>query len=129
MEDDRLKTLFDNFRPELSPDEHFMEQLQRSMASVEIVREKNAEFLRRNRRATLAAAVAGFAAGTALTTMLPLATQIIKELLLAFPIEGLTPLLVQHSFIPFFLIASTISVLTALNTYEAALSLLERKTS
>ncbi|MCH5168652.1 MAG: hypothetical protein J1F27_03345, partial [Prevotellaceae bacterium] len=62
-------------------------------------------------------------------TMLPLATQIIKELLLAFPIEGLTPLLVQHSFIPFFIIASTISVLTALNTYEAALSLLERKAS
>lgn len=63
MEDDKIKTLFDNYRPDLPSDSLFMASLARRMNAVEIVREHQEAMKRRNRRAGVLAAAAGFAAG------------------------------------------------------------------
>ena len=43
MEDDKLKSLFSNFEPELSSDFLFMNKLQRNLNSVELIKQHTVE--------------------------------------------------------------------------------------
>ena len=60
MEEDKLKSLFAEFQPELSSDSLFMNRLERNMESVEIVKRRVEEMRARNRRAIAVAAIVGF---------------------------------------------------------------------
>ncbi len=57
MEDDKLKSLFTNFEPELSSDFKFMNKLERNLNSVEIIKRHTAEVRSRNKKAVAIAAL------------------------------------------------------------------------
>ena len=50
MEDDKFKSLFSNFDPELSSDTQFMGRLERNLNSVEIIKQHIAESKSQNKR-------------------------------------------------------------------------------
>lgn len=80
MQNDDIKTFFDTFDPDLSPDFGFMKKLECNLDSVEIVKECNAAFNRRQRRAALVATIAGFIAGVAFTCLLPVFGSVLSGL-------------------------------------------------
>lgn len=81
MEDKKLKDLFSGYEPKMSSGKLFIDNLKMRMEAVEIVRSLNARWIRRYRIAIIAAAVAGFIAGTAFTFAIPQLTAFISHLL------------------------------------------------
>jgi len=70
-DDDRLRQIFDDYRPELGPDADFMARIGRSLDTVESLRTALADARRRNRRALVWATLAGMVAGALLTAAVP----------------------------------------------------------
>ncbi len=75
MEDDKLKSLFTNFEPELSSDFKFMNKLERNLNSVEIIKRHTAEVRSRNKKAVAIAAFAGFIVGFCVFSVFTLSQQ------------------------------------------------------
>lgn len=88
MEEDKLKSLFAEFRPELSSDRQFMSCLERNMESVEIVKRRMAEMRARNRRAIAVAAVVGFVVGFLFSLALPYLSGLVADWQLTLPEES-----------------------------------------
>lgn len=73
MEDKDLKDLFDSYSPDISPDLPFMTRLERSMDSVEMIRERQMHARKTQRRAMAIAVAVGFLTGIIMAFILPLA--------------------------------------------------------
>lgn len=71
MEDDKLKNLFTGFNPQLSDDNLFMSQLERSLQAVEFAKNHCAEVKRQNRLAIIISAIVGFICGVTFTLCYP----------------------------------------------------------
>lgn len=71
MEEDKIRNLFADYRPELSSDSQFMRRLQISMDAVESVRRQSEATRRRCKVAVSAGACAGFAAGVGMSFLAP----------------------------------------------------------
>ncbi len=71
MEEDRLKDLFKEYKPELSSQVSFIERLERNLNAVEIVHKENARAIRRNKIAVLVASVVGFVTGFIFSYLTP----------------------------------------------------------
>ena len=127
MEDDKLKSLFTNFEPELSSDFKFMNKLERNLNSVEIIKRHTAEVRSRNKKAVAIAAFAGFIVGFVFSLFLPYLSNAVSDWPSTLP-GGYIMNLFADSFtiIAWAVIAAT-SVLAAINTYEVSLSLLKPK--
>ncbi|MDE6127437.1 MAG: hypothetical protein K2G30_10840 [Muribaculaceae bacterium] len=119
MEEDKLKDVFDAFRPELTSDSLFLAGLRRNMEAVEIVRRRQEESRRRGRRAVLVAAVTGFAVGAILSALLPYIGEFAGRISLGAPDSGI-PLIGWQSI--GWGVIGLASVLTSLNAYTLALA-------
>lgn len=127
MEDDKLKSLFSNFEPELSSDFQFMNRLQQNLNSVEIIRQHTAEVRSRSRKAVAIAAVVGFIVGFLFSLSLPYLSDAVSNWQLTLPGESALNTIANNFTTIAWLIIGGTSVLTALNSYELSLSLLKPK--
>ncbi len=71
MEEDKIRDLFNAYKPELSSRLDFMDRLERNLDAVEIIHKANANVMRRNRVAVLAASIAGFISGIIFSFLIP----------------------------------------------------------
>lgn len=124
MEDDKLKSMLTNFEPELSSDFQFMSKLERSLNSVEILKQHAAEVRSRNKKAVVLAAVLGFIVGMLFSLSLPYLSSAVAEWQLSLPGDSMLNALADNFTIISWIAIGGTSVLTALNTYEVSLYLL-----
>lgn len=124
MEDDKIKSLFQNFEPELSSDLNFMARLQRSMDAVELVKQRNAALQKRNKLAMLIAGAFGFVLGIISTLLFPVLAGLISGIHL--PELHIASITFDPSIIGGLTLAAICVILT-LNVYELALAKLTPK--
>lgn len=127
MEDDKLKSLFSNFEPELSSDFLFMNKLQRNLNSVELIKQHTAEVRSRSRKAVAIAAIVGFIVGFLFSLSLPYLTDAVSNWQLTLPSESVMNVFANNFTIIAWLVIGGTSVFAALNSYEVSLSLLKPK--
>lgn len=127
MEDDKLRSLFSDFKPELSSDSLFMNRLERSLNSVEMVKQRVSETRSRGRKAVAFAAVAGFIVGVLFSLTLPYLSEIVADWQLTLPPESMANTIADNFTLIAWTVAGATSVFAALNTYELSLSLLKPK--
>lgn len=126
MEDDKLKSLFENFEPELSSDIQFVNKLQQNLNSVEIIKRHTAEVRACNRKAVAIAAIVGFIVGFLFSLSLPYMSEAVSNWQLTLPRESMLNTFADNFTIIAWLVIGGTSVLAALNSYEISLSLLKR---
>ena len=127
MEDDKLKSLFSNFEPELTSGFRFMNKLQQNLNSVEMIKQHTAEFRARSKKAVVIAALVGFIVGFLFSLSLPCLSDAVKKWQLTLPSESVMNSLANNFTTIAWLIIGGTSVLAALNSYEISLSLLKPK--
>lgn len=127
MEDEKLKFLFSNFEPELSPDLKFMNKLQQNLYSVEIIKQHTAEVRSRSKKAVAIAAVVGFIVGFLFSLSLPYLCEAVSNWQMTLPSESVMNALANNFTTIAWLVIGCTSVLAALNSYEISLSLLKPK--
>lgn len=127
MEDDKLKSLFSNFEPDMSSDFQFMNKLQKSLNSVEIIRQHTAEVRTRSKKAVAIAAVVGFIVGFLFSLSLPYLNEAVSNWQLTLPHESILNSLANNFTTIAWLIIGGTSVIAALNSYDISLSLLKPK--
>ena len=125
MEDDKIKSLFSNFDPELSSDFQFMNTLRRSLNSVEIIKRHTAEVRARNRKAVAIAAFAGFIVGFLFSLSLPYLNDAISTWQLTLPQDSILNAFATNFPTIAWLIIGGASVSVALNSYDLSLSLMK----
>ncbi len=126
MEDDKIKDIFKDFNPELSPDNQFLQRLERNIEIAEEIKRQNAAFHKNSRRAVVYAALAGFVTGALLMLLLPTATSIITVFNAgAGQTHNNILSALEHS-LPLLFIAGA-SVLTAYNAYVILLSKMKHR--
>ena len=118
MEEDKLKSLFAEFRPELPSDSQFMNRLERNMESVEIVKRRMAETRARNRRAVTVAAVVGFVFGFLFSLTLPYLSGVVASWQLTLPEESVTRVLADWFAVISWVVIGAVAVTAAINTYD-----------
>lgn len=129
MEDDKLKSLFSDFKPELSSDDLFMDRLQWSLNSVEIVRRHTAEARARSKKAVAIAAFVGFIVGFLFSLSLPYLSNVVANRQLTLPDLSVLSILADNFMTVAWVVIGATSVFVALNTYEISLSLLTKEDS
>ena len=127
MEDDKLKSLFSNFEPELSSDFLFMNKLQRNLNSVELIKQHTVEVRSRSRKAVAIAAIVGFIVGFLFSLSLPDLSEAVSNWQLTLPSESVMNIFANNFTIIAWLVIGGTSVFAALNSYELSLSLLKPK--
>lgn len=127
MEDDKLKSLFSNFEPELSSDFLFMNKLQRNLNSVELIKQHTVEVRSRSRKAVAIAAIVGFIVGFLFSLSLPYLSEAVSNWQLTLPSESVVNVFANNFTIIAWLVIGCTSVFAALNSYELSLSLLKPK--
>lgn len=118
MEEDKLKSLFAEFRPELSSDRQFMSCLERNMESVEIVKRRMAEMRARNRRAIAVAAVVGFVVGFVFSLALPYLSGLVADWQLTLPEESVMSVAADYFAVIAWGVTGATAVIAAINTYD-----------
>ncbi len=88
-QDDELKALFSNFNPHISSDKRFMTRLQSRLDTIDRLNHEIAAMRRRNRRAVVLAALAGFVAGVLTCLLLPSLTSLVIKPDLSWPVLSL----------------------------------------
>lgn len=125
MEDDKIKSLFSNFEPELSSDFQFMSKLQQNLNSVELIKRHTAEMRSVNKKAVAVAAIAGFIVGFLFSLTLPFLTDAVSNWQLNLPDESILNTFANNFTTIFWIVIGGTSVLSSLNTYEIAQTLLQ----
>lgn len=118
MEEDKLKSLFADFQPELSSDRQFMSCLERNMESVEIVKRRMAEMRARNRRAIAVAAVVGFVVGFLFSLALPYLSGLVADWQLTLPEESVMSVAADYFAVIAWGVTGATAVIAAINTYD-----------
>ncbi len=126
MEDDKLRTLFNDFKPELSSSFQFMTKLQKNMEMVEILKQHDTALKRRNKLAVAIAAASGFAMGVILTLLFPLIGNWVSTFRVSLPHLHTGILTIDYSIVAW-VVTAGVCVITALNAYEIALAKLTTK--
>lgn len=127
MEDDKLRSLFNDFQPELSSSFQFMTKLQKNMDMVEILKQHDIALKRRNKLAVVIAAVSGFVMGVILTLLFPLIGNWVSTFSISLPHIHISSLTIDYSLVAWIVMAG-VCIITALNAYEIALAKLTPKT-
>lgn len=81
MEDDKLKNLFEDFAPEMTPDKDFVCRIERCVKAVELIEKEAKSKSRRNRRAVVISAFVGFVTGALSMCLAPYLCQMLEEFL------------------------------------------------
>ena len=130
MDDEKVKSLFAGFNPELSDSDAFMARVTRGLDAVEIVRERYAEVQRRQRRALVAATLIGVLVGIGMTMLYMLVADHIAAIHLpdstfivrTFGLETEPYDLSVDLRIPMLVVCAVVATLTAVNTYTLSVS-------
>lgn len=126
MDDDKLRQLFNDFRPEMSSSSQFMTRLQKNMEVVEILKQHNKSLKKRNRLAVVIAAFCGFATGVILTSLYPLIVEKLTSMNFSLPEIHFSGMTIDFT-IAAWIVMAGLSVVAALNAYEVALAKLPVK--
>ena len=126
MEDDKFKSLFSNFDPELSSDTQFMGRLERNLNSVEIIKQHIAESRARNKKAVTIGVVVGFIVGFLFSLSLPYLNSTVSDWQLSLPDASVMKTFADNFTIIAWAVIGSTSVFAALNTYEISLSMLKQ---
>lgn len=118
MEDDKLKSLFAEFQPELSSDRQFMNRLERNMESVEIVKRRVEEMRARNRRAIAVAAIVGFIVGFLFSLSLPYLSGLVAGWQVTLPQESVMNVVADWFAVMAWGVIGSTAVIAAINTYD-----------
>lgn len=118
MEDDKLKSLFAEFQPELSSDSLFMNRLERNMESVEIVKRRVEEMRARNRRAIAVAAIVGFIVGFLFSLTLPYLSDVVAGWQVTLPQESVMNHVADYFAVLAWGVIGVTAVIAAINTYD-----------
>ncbi|MDE5842594.1 MAG: hypothetical protein K2H35_02520 [Muribaculaceae bacterium] len=124
MEDDKLRSLFAEFSPEIPDDTDFMRELERNLDSVEMIRRKTQEDRRRSRIAVALAAIAGFVAGFLLSLGLPYFSGLMSKVNLSVSLHIPVDMWSYGVMIFGWLIVACASGIIAMNTYDLSLSVM-----
>ena len=116
-DDDQLKELFAQFKPEMSSGDDFARRLENRLAAIEDVKERLHMHCRRIKRAVSIAAFIGFAIGVALTLAFPMIMQGISALL-----SQLSPALTSASSTVSWTVISLGTIASAITAYDLSLS-------
>ncbi|MDE7402476.1 MAG: hypothetical protein K2M87_03590 [Muribaculaceae bacterium] len=127
MEENKLKSLFSDFNPELSSDFRFMNNLRRNLESVEIIKLHSAELRARHKKALILAAIVGFVVGFLFSLSLPYLNHAVSNWQLYIPSDSILNTLANNYLIIAWLVIGGTSVTAAINTYELSLSLFKTK--
>lgn len=127
MEEDKFKTLFSDFEPELTSDFQFMNRLRRNLNSVELIKRRNAEARIRSKKAVVIAAVVGFIVGFLFSLSLPYLAEAVSNWRLALPGGSALIALADNFATIAWLVIGATSVFIAINTYELSLTLMTRR--
>lgn len=127
MEDDKIKSLFNNFEPGLNSNVEFMERLNRSLNSVEIVKRQNAEFKARSKRAMVIAGCVGFIMGYIFSLSLPYLKAIVEAWQSTMSSDSILYTITDYyNIFAWTLIVTTVSLVTV-NSYNVLSSLFTRR--
>lgn len=129
MDEDKLQELFDNFKPELSSDNLFMNKLQQNLNSVELVRQQNAVLRAQNKKAVAIAAFVGFVVGVLFTLALPYIGAAVANLQASLQVGSFAKALADNYLTLAWIVIGGTAVFSAVNTYEISLSLMRAKHS
>ena len=127
MEDNKLKSLFSNFEPELSSDIQFIDRLQQNLNSVEIIKQHSAKVCSRSKKAVAIAAVVGFIVGFMFSLSLPYLSETVTSWQMTLPCESMLNIFADNFTIIAWLVIGSTSVVAALNAYEVSISCLNTK--
>lgn len=129
MEEDKLKDLFVNFKPELTSDFSFMSKLQHNLDQVEMIRQHNIELASKRKKAVAIAACVGFIVGFLFSLALPYIGNAIMNLQSSLPSESTFKMIADNYLTIAWLIIGGTSVFISLNAYDLSLSLMEQRKS
>lgn len=127
MEEDRIKEIFADFKPEISSDISFLARLQSNLDSVEMVRARNEAINKRTKLAVVIAACVGFIAGFLFSIALPYISTMLGNLINAFPQGVYTHALLDNTLTLTWILIGAATIFISLNTYNASLHLLTRR--
>lgn len=117
MDDNKLKSLFEDYQPEISSDFIFMNNLQRNMDAMEMVRQHNIAMQRQNRRAVVMAAFVGFISGIIITLLFPYILQSLAGL--GQCIRGISDHIIsQSATIGAFTVSTAVEMAIVIYTYN-----------
>lgn len=122
MQEDTLKDIFKNYEPELSSRMDFMNRLERNLDAVELIHKENANAMKRNRLAVIAASASGFISGILFSLLIPFINQFISELCSRITTDiQLLNKIADYQQVAMWLIIGGISVIISLYTYKTIL--------
>lgn len=127
MDEDKLKNLFEDFKPELSSSRLFINKLDRKLNSVEMIVKHNAEVKARNRKAAVLAVTVGFVLGFLISLSLPYLRNLVNTWQLTLPGDSIYNIFAANFATFFWCIVGITSILFSLNAYELSRSLLSSK--
>jgi hypothetical protein len=116
MDEDKLQELFDNFKPELSSDNLFMNKLQQNLNSVELVRQQNAVLRAQNKTAVAIAAFVGFVVGVLFTLALPYIGAAVANLQASLQVGSFARTLADNYLTLAWIVIGGTAVFSAVNT-------------
>lgn len=129
MEEDKLKDLFVNFKPELPSDFSFMTKLKHNLDQVELVKQHNSEVASKRKKAVVIAACVGFIVGLLFSLTLPYIGNMMQNLQSTLP-SGSTLRMITDNYLTLtLLIMAGTTALLSLNAYDLSLSLLTPKST
>lgn len=115
VQDNELKALFSNFDPTLSSHKRFIINLHRRLETIELLHREMASIRRKNRRAVVMAAIAGFVAGVASCLLMPS----LASLMTALQIHNTSLSVASPEFsVLLWLLPAGVTLLTSLGIYN-----------
>lgn len=127
MEDEKFKSLFSDFQPDLSSDFGFMSELRHKLDAVEAIKQHTEELKTRNRKAVAIAALVGFVVGFLFSLSLPYLSDVIARWQLSKPEASLLYSMTGNFMVVVWTIIGATSVFAAVNAYEVSVVLLKPK--
>lgn len=127
MEDDKLKDLFVNFKPELSSDFSFLTKLKNNLEQVELIKQHNEEIAARRKKAVAIAACTGFVVGFLFSLALPYLGNAMENIQVSLPTGTFLKMIMDNYLIAAWLIIGAATVLISLNVYDISMSLMQRQ--
>lgn len=132
MEDDKLYELFQDYQPQLSPDDAFIKRLEKNMERVEMIKMHSLAMRKRNRIAVGVASAVGFAMGVILTLLFPIISGAISSISLNFNSFAIAGIDFNDGFalqMLSWLMIGAVCVVTVLNAYEVTMTKLSARKS
>lgn len=125
-EDDKIRQMFSRFNPPRSADWRFVRMVESGLDSVETVRERVMLSRKRSRVAVVVAALAGFVAGAACTTVVPQLMSAIADWELTLPAESVLKQMSVYSSSVVWIGVAAVAATAAMSAFNLTEAVLHR---